>query len=116
MTAICNLANIVETAYTEKDVYCSYLPLPHVLERIFTSTQMYVGGSIGFYSGNTLKLKDDLAVLKPTVFASVPRMFNKFYDAIKGNISKLTGLKARLANKGLADKMYYRDIDNSTEH
>jgi len=30
-----------------------------------------------------LKLKDDINLLKPTVFASVPRIYNKFYDIIK---------------------------------
>lgn len=34
----------------------------------------------GFYNGDTLKIKEDLVLLKPTFFPSVPRLFNKFYD------------------------------------
>jgi long-chain acyl-CoA synthetase len=39
-------------------------------------------------------VKDDLLLLKPTVFASVPRVFNKFYDAIKEKFKLATGIKA----------------------
>jgi long-chain acyl-CoA synthetase len=46
--------------YNSNDVYISYLPLPHVLERIFVSVMIYFGARIGFYSGDVMKLKDDL--------------------------------------------------------
>jgi long-chain acyl-CoA synthetase len=39
-----------------------------------------------------------MAILKPTIFASVPRIYNRFYDAIKLNLSKLIGIKKILAN------------------
>jgi len=45
---------------TQDDVYISYLPLPHIFERLFVCTMVYFGGSIGFYGGDVLKLKDDL--------------------------------------------------------
>jgi len=35
MTSICNMSDMVEVKYTDKEVYLSYLPLPHVLERLF---------------------------------------------------------------------------------
>jgi long-chain acyl-CoA synthetase len=46
-----------------------------------------------------------LAELKPTVFASVPRLYNKFYDTIQENIAKLTGFKSDLAKKAIAAKL-----------
>jgi long-chain acyl-CoA synthetase len=46
-------------------------------------------GQIGFFQGDTLKLTDDLMELKPTVFASVPRLYNRIYDKI------LAGAKAK---------------------
>jgi len=42
------------------DVYLSYLPLPHIFERLFVNVMMHFGASIGFYGGDVLKLKDDL--------------------------------------------------------
>ncbi|KAJ3335648.1 Long chain acyl-CoA synthetase 7 peroxisomal, partial [Kappamyces sp. JEL0680] len=59
---------------SKDDMYISYLPLAHVLERIVQVTLMYLGATIGFYQGDTLKLMDDMAVLQPTLFASVPRL------------------------------------------
>jgi len=40
------------------------------------------GGSVGFYQGDVTKLLEDLAVLRPTVFPSVPRLFNRIYDKL----------------------------------
>ena len=42
------------------DVYISYLPLPHIFERLFVCCIIYFGARIGFYSGDVMKLKDDL--------------------------------------------------------
>lgn len=36
----------------ETDVYLSYLPLPHILERMLVYAVLYKGGSICFYSGD----------------------------------------------------------------
>jgi long-chain acyl-CoA synthetase len=68
---------------TSTDFYLSYLPLAHVLERLVLGVAYYTGMCFGMYSGDVLKVKDDLAVLRPTLFASVPRLYNKFYDTIK---------------------------------
>ena len=37
-----------------------------------------------FYSGDILKLKEDLAVVKPTIFVSVPRLFSRFHEVLRG--------------------------------
>lgn len=92
---------------TEKDTHLSYLPLAHVLERIIVNAFLLKGGSIGFYSGDVQKLKEDLSALKPTFFASVPRLYNRFYELINANIKKLTGMKKMLAERAIASKLYY---------
>ena len=66
---------------------------------------MYFGAAIGFYGGDILKIKDDLALLKPTLFVSVPRLYNKFYAKIKGNMDAATGCKKCLISKGVNSKM-----------
>lgn len=63
-------------------VHISYLPLAHVFERFMLLWVIMMNGKYGLFNGNVLKLKDDLAILKPTIFASVPRLYNKFYDKI----------------------------------
>jgi len=80
------------------DSYLSYLPLAHVFERVVQYTVTYFGGKIGFYQGDTSKLLDDVAALKPTLFASVPRLLNRIYDAVWDNIRKTGGITAWLFN------------------
>jgi long-chain acyl-CoA synthetase len=92
---------------TNESVYLSYLPLAHVLEKIVFLYITYLGAKYGIFAGDVMKLKDDLGLLKPTVFVSVPRLFNKFYDQIKGRLSDLTGCKSSLAKKAVASKLSY---------
>eukprot|EP00331_Platyophrya_macrostoma_P034535 CAMPEP_0176461624 /NCGR_PEP_ID=MMETSP0127-20121128/34775_1 /TAXON_ID=938130 /ORGANISM="Platyophrya macrostoma, Strain WH" /LENGTH=678 /DNA_ID=CAMNT_0017853371 /DNA_START=23 /DNA_END=2059 /DNA_ORIENTATION=+ len=87
------------------DVYLSYLPLAHVLERLAFTLMIQAGCAIGFYNGDVLKLKDDIKILRPTLFFSVPRLFNKFYDAMMAGINSLTGTKKKLAQKALSTKL-----------
>ena len=56
--------------------------MAHIFERLLSYTCMMTGSHIGMFNGDTLKLKEDLIDLKPTIFASVPRLFNRFYDII----------------------------------
>lgn len=78
------------------DIHISYLPLAHVLERCAQVAFMYFGCQIGFYQGDTLKLMDDCAVLKPTLFISVPRLYNKIYDKILGGVKVFGVIEDRL--------------------
>ena len=89
----------------EKTVYLSYLPLAHIFEKIVMSTITSLGARYALFGGDVFKIKDDLAVLKPTIFVSVPRLYNKFHDTIKGKITELTGCKATLARKAVDAKM-----------
>ena len=41
-------------------------------------------------------MKEDLSLLKPTIFASVPRVYNRFYEAIKAQFAKSWGVQAKL--------------------
>lgn len=85
-------------------VHISYLPLAHVFERFMLLWVIMMKGKYGLFNGNVLNLKDDLAILKPTIFASVPRLYNKFYDKIQAGLKETTGCKATIAAKAIATK------------
>ncbi|KAH9112405.1 hypothetical protein AeMF1_013257 [Aphanomyces euteiches] len=74
-------------------VHVSYLPLPHIFERIVTTIIARKGASMGFYQGDVAFLLDDMAELKPTIFVSVPRLFNRVYDKITQGIAAAGGVK-----------------------
>jgi long-chain acyl-CoA synthetase len=78
---------------------------------------MSVGGKVGFYRGDVLLLLEDLAALKPTVFASVPRLLNRIYDKIK-NTAMNSGsvIKSALFSKGLESKLHYLKCEKSVTH
>ena len=89
------------------DVHISYLPLAHVFERLVQVALIRRGGSIGFYQGDVTKLVEDLGVLKPTLFPSVPRLWNRIYDKVMAGVQGAGGLKATLFNWALSSKMGY---------
>jgi long-chain acyl-CoA synthetase len=89
------------------DIHISYLPLAHVFERIVQSVLTFSGSSMGFYQGDTLKLLEDVGELKPTIFASVPRLFNRIYDKVLGNVKATGGLAAFLFNMAYESKAYW---------
>lgn len=73
--------------FFEDDVALSYLPLPHILEREFDYSLLAAGARVVYFSGDVQKLKDDLAVVKPTIFLSVPRLYSRFYDVLKSKLN-----------------------------
>lgn len=65
---------------------------------------------MGFFQGDPLKLVEDCGVLQPTLFPSVPRLFNKIYQRIEGQLKAATGCKKFIIDRGLAAKTAsYRD-------
>lgn len=88
------------------DCYISYLPAAHSFEQTLFGAVMVYGVRCGFYSGDPLKLvSDDLPCLKPTIFPSVPRLYNRIYGKIQDAFALATGLKGTLVKKALASKI-----------
>ncbi|KAJ3124260.1 Long chain acyl-CoA synthetase 7 peroxisomal [Nowakowskiella sp. JEL0407] len=90
--------------FSERDSYVSYLPLAHVMERELMLVVSGVGARIGFYQGDTQKLLDDVVELKPTIFASVPRLFNRVYDRIMQGVNAKGGVAKMLFDFAYAAK------------
>ncbi|KAL1342688.1 hypothetical protein HN51_029203 [Arachis hypogaea] len=80
------------------DTFLSYLPLAHIYERANQVFTVYFGIAVGFYQGDNMKLMDDIAALKPTIFVSVPRLYNRIYAGILTAVKTSGGLKERLFN------------------
>ncbi|WOG83307.1 hypothetical protein DCAR_0102482 [Daucus carota subsp. sativus] len=84
------IANVAGATYkiiwNTSDVYISYLPLAHIYERYHQIMVPYYGTAVGFYQGDNTKLLDDMVQLRPTIFCSVPRLFNKIYASILNSI------------------------------
>lgn len=69
-----------------------------------------------YFSGDVQKLKDDLALVKPTVFVSVPRLFSRFYDVLKQKFSELTGWTKTALEYALQTKISNLKSTGSYQH
>ncbi|EOD05406.1 long-chain-fatty-acid-CoA ligase [Emiliania huxleyi CCMP1516] len=78
-------------------VHISYLPLAHIFETVVMNFCLFRGAAVGFYQGDTLKIVDDLQALRPTIFVSVPRLYNRIHD--------------KIAKGGLAGKLFFKALD-----
>jgi long-chain acyl-CoA synthetase len=86
------------------DRHISYLPLAHIYERNNMTTVVHVGGSVGFYSGNVQELLDDVLALKPHIFVSVPRLWNRIYDRVMATMREANPIKRRMFETAFAYK------------
>jgi long-chain acyl-CoA synthetase len=99
------------------DIHISYLPLAHIFERVLLSNTLFIGGSAGFFRGDVALLIEDLGVLRPTLFASVPRLFNRIYDKIvQGALNSGSAVKAALFTKALDSKLYHLNHGGHLTH
>lgn len=73
----------------------SFLPICHVLERVVNYALQYLGSSI-YYAEGLNKLAENLKEINPHMFATVPRVIERFYDKIIAKGSKLSAVKKRL--------------------
>ena len=89
----------------ENSTHLSYLPLPHVFEQLNQAIMTYFGGKIGYYQGDTLKILEDLAALRPTFFPSVPRLLNRICDKILMGVKEAGGIKQQLFEYALETKI-----------
>lgn len=64
------------------DTYLSFLPLPHIFERMVLSVLLSSGAAIGFSRGDPQKVVEDTAAMQPTIYCAVPRLLNKIHDKI----------------------------------
>jgi long-chain acyl-CoA synthetase len=79
---------------TDEDSEYLYLPLAHVFAQICVLGAWDLGAPIIFFSGDTKKIVPELSETRPTYFPSVPRIFEKIYTMVSGNVDAETLKKA----------------------
>jgi long-chain acyl-CoA synthetase len=82
-------------AITPETTSVSYLPLAHVLERTGGHFIMFASGATVGYAEDPDTLQEDFSLVQPTAATSVPRVYEKIYDAIREQASE-SDLKQRI--------------------
>ena len=70
------------------DRHLSYLPLPHIFERVIVGQVLTNGASIAFFRGDPTLLVEDIKACRPTVMPVVPRVLNRIHDKVR-NLVKM---------------------------
>ncbi|XP_022757815.1 long chain acyl-CoA synthetase 1-like isoform X3 [Durio zibethinus] len=85
-----------EDKMTVDDMYLSFLPLAHILDRMIEEYFFHKGASVGYYHGNLKELRDDIIELKPTFLAGVPRVYDMIHEGIKKALEELSPLRKQI--------------------
>lgn len=86
------------------DRHLSYLPLPHIFERVVVTGVLIAGAAIGFFRGDPKYLLEDIQALRPTIMPVAPRVLNKIYDKVIAGITAAGGTKKRMFDAALHAK------------
>lgn len=99
---ISNIEATFETALRlePSDIALSYLPLSHILERTAVYGYLKVGAALHFATSFE-KVAGEFREVRPTVGTSVPRFFEKMYEAICGIGKHAGGAKSWIFERAL---------------
>ncbi len=90
---------------TEADLYLSYLPLSHIMERMVNHLLIRSGAKIAYSTGFAF-VGADAAHFKPTIMAGVPFFFERIKEKI---------LEAANASGPIKKKLFYTAIGSGKE-
>ncbi len=107
-----------------RDVFLSFLPLSHVLERLAGNYVPVFSGAGIAYAPSIKELARSFTEVKPTIFTGVPKIFENSYEKIRAKLEKSNPLVRRFFYyslnkkspaffKALADKFLYAKIRKS---
>ncbi len=85
----------IEDFTVSDDVMLLYLPLAHNFGRCMALLGAHIGYTIAFCP-DPYAVADALPAVRPTVFPSVPRVFEKIHTAVVGRFDEATGIKRLL--------------------
>lgn len=106
------------------DIFLSFLPLSHALERTAGQLTAVLYGATIAYAENPKTIAKNLKEVKPTILIAVPKIFEKFHDAIWDRINKSSKFKKKIFlwalhqdkktfNYKIADFLVFKKIRNN---
>jgi len=84
----------------ENDLLLLYLPLAHNFGRLMHLAGPYAGYTVAFCA-DPYRVAEALIALRPTVFPSVPRVWEKIHAAVAARFEEARGVQRRLIDRAL---------------
>jgi long-chain acyl-CoA synthetase len=82
------------------DVMLLYLPLAHNYGRLLHLSAAHVGFTVAFLP-DPLRVATEMPRVRPTLFPSVPRVYEKIYTAVQAGFEQQTGARRKLIDWSL---------------
>lgn len=98
------------------DVVFSCLPLAHCYQRSIDNAGFFAGHAVGYFHGDMLSLVEDMQLLKPTIFPSVPRILSRFAAAIRAQTIHAPGVAGAISRTAYAAKKAKIDAGGDNTH
>jgi long-chain acyl-CoA synthetase len=98
--AMASVVDEMENHTRSDDVMLLYIPLAHNFGRLMLLEGAKVGFTIAFLP-DPLRVAEAVVEVRPTVFPSVPRVYEKVYAAVQSRFDEATGVKRRLIDWAL---------------
>jgi long-chain acyl-CoA synthetase len=109
------ISNILGTTerltLTPTDVSLSFLPLSHIFQRHVDYASLLAGTTIA-YAGSFASVAEDMASVRPTVAAGVPRFFEKVYARILWEVSSGPAARRAIFERALKIGRAYVETGN----
>jgi long-chain acyl-CoA synthetase len=80
----------------QEDLFLSFLPLSHTLERTAGYYLCVMAGACVAYARSIGQLGEDLVTIRPTAMFAVPRIFERVYGRVLEQMEKRGGMAKRL--------------------
>lgn len=85
----------------KEDIYLSFLPLSHMLERTVGYYIPMLTGATMAFARSVPELAEDLLAIRPTVLVSVPRIYERVYNKIMLQLEEKSGFARTLFNNAV---------------
>jgi len=90
------ISSIEAVSIVPDDVFLSVLPLSHVFERLVGYYIPLTAGCTTAYVESPLSLAQNMQEIRPTVMASVPRIYELMYAKILRNVESSSAIKKKI--------------------
>jgi long-chain acyl-CoA synthetase len=74
--------------FSESDYTYSFLPMAHAAERVFACYGRISSGIATYFATNTGAVLTEIREVRPTLFGSVPRLFEKAYAKVHSEVER----------------------------
>ena len=115
-----NIASNVTTCvglfdFNPTDECLSFLPLSHIFERMFGHYSMFHGGVVINYAGSIDTVATDMRELRPSLMASVPRLYEKIQTRVLDSVRASSAPRRRLFGwaRRVGEEWAQRTIDGA---